>query len=207
VALIVLLTVSGCGAPAGSTSTSQPTVLIASATSAATADPPTGATATFTPIPPNTPTATVTHPGPSSTPSPDTRLSAHYWRDWPNVPELSAYAQEILLSARANPDLDLHAFSKVGDCQMTSDTFLGGYATGAYRVPAGLEATVEWFQTSLTSESITAANGLGINSILNPLFGRAAGHTACDNTETPLDCELRIQRPAVGAAGPGDQGR
>lgn len=79
---------------------------------------------------------------------------------------------------------------------MTSKTFLGGFANGKYAIPDGYSETVSWFSESMMSESATAANGLGINSILNPMFGLAAGHTQCERNETPLDCELRTRRPA-----------
>ncbi len=112
------------------------------------------------------------------------------------TPGLSPRAQEIIIKAIGNPNLDLHTFSKVGDCQMTSATFLGGFANGKYKVPDGYGETVNWFSESMQSESITAANGLGINSVLNPMFGLAAGHTECGRNETPLDCELRTRHPA-----------
>jgi hypothetical protein len=130
-------------------------------------------------------------------PTPDTRPKPFYWRDWPVSPDLSPGARQILRNALNNPDLDLHSFSKVGDCQMTSGTFLGGFVSGEYATPAGFADTVTWFSTSMTSESVTAANGLGISSVLDPLFGFAAGNTQCQASETPLDCELRTRRPAL----------
>jgi hypothetical protein len=133
----------------------------------------------------------------SYTPTPDTRLKPYYWREWPVSPELSSKALGILHDAVIDPDLDLHAFSKVGDCQMTSGTFLGGFANGNYAVPFGFDETVGWFSASMTSESVTAANGLGVSSVLDPMFGLAAGNTQCQANETPLDCELRTRRPAV----------
>jgi len=132
-----------------------------------------------------------------SSPTADTRPTAKYWREWPIDTELSARAQALLHASLSNPDLDVRAFSKVGDCQMTTGTFLGGYANGKYLVPDGYQQTVAWFSTSLTAESITAANGLGISSVLNPMFGLAAGYAQCERNETPLDCELRLRRPAV----------
>jgi hypothetical protein len=132
-----------------------------------------------------------------STPTADTRLIPHYWREWPTIPEISPRARQILHNAVNQPDLELHTFSKVGDCQMTSATFLGGYADGKYPIPEGLEGTVTWFSGSMTDESITAANGLGINSVLNPIFGLAAGYSECEKNETPLDCELRIRQPVI----------
>ncbi len=133
----------------------------------------------------------------SLTPTPDRRLTPYYWREWPVSPDLSPKAQEILYNAVNNPSLDLNTFSKVGDCQMTSATFLGGFADGKYSIPNGLNETVTWFSNSMTSESVTAANGLGISSVLNPMFGLAAGNTQCQMNETPLDCELRSRHPAV----------
>jgi len=128
--------------------------------------------------------------------TPDTRLASYYWREWAIGPELSQKTREIIVGAMSNPNLDLRTFSKVGDCQMTAGTFLGGFANGKYTIPDGYDETVSWFADSMLSESVTAANGLGINSVLSPLFGLPAGHTQCDGNETPLDCELRTKRPA-----------
>jgi hypothetical protein len=147
-----------------------------------------------TPTIPFTPTA-------SSTSTPDTRLTAHYWREWPVVPELSLHARAILNEAIKTTDP--HSFSKVGDCQMTAGTFLAGYANGKYIIPAGYESTVDWFSESMQSESVTAERGLGISSVLNPMFGLSAGYTQCLRNETPLDCELRTRRPMVVLIGMG----
>ncbi len=159
---------------------------------------PTEAIPTFTSTPLDvSPSALVPPANPSSTPSPDTLLKPYYWRDWPVTPGFSPRVLEILHLAESNPSLDTHVFSKVGDCQMTPATFLGGFATGEYALPAGMAETVSWFSTSMTSESVTAANGLGISSVLDPMFGLAAGNTQCQADETPLDCELRTRHPAV----------
>lgn len=131
------------------------------------------------------------------TPTPDIRLVPRYWREWAVAPDLSPNAVKILEQAKNNPQLNIHMFSKVGDCQMMPPTFLGGYVTGQYKTPPEYEDVVMWFSNSMTGESITANNGLGINSILNPMFGYAAGHTECEKNETPLQCELRLNRPAL----------
>lgn len=93
--------------------------------------------ATSTLAPTTTSTAESPSPTPNYSPTPDTRLTSHYWREWPVVPALSVYAQTILANALQEGRLDPHTFSKVGDCQMTSDTFLGGYALGKYPIPDG----------------------------------------------------------------------
>jgi hypothetical protein len=127
----------------------------------------------------------------------------HYWREWPTSPDLSAKAKNILEQAKSNPNLDLHAFSKVGDCQMIPPTFLGGYVTGQYNTPPEFEKTIPYFAKSMTGGSITSADGLGVNSVLNPMFGYAAGYTQCEKNETPIHCELRINRPVIVLIGMG----
>lgn len=164
-------------------------------------------TATFTSTsPPITPTSMSTAtsiPFEQLTSTPDTRPTPRHWREWPSVPELSPTAKNILHLAVKNSDLDLHTFSKVGDCQMTSGTFLGGYANGKYPIPSGFDETIVWFSTSMLSESITAENGLGVSSVLNPMFALSAGYNQCLRNETPLDCELRTKRPAFVLIGMG----
>jgi hypothetical protein len=150
-------------------------------------------------------TTPIVTPAPTNSPTrtPDTRKNARYWREWPVVPEFSAHAQEILRQAAQSPALDPHIFSKVGDCQMTAGTLLGGYANGKYKIPEGYEMTVEWFSDSMLSESVTAERGLGVSSVLNPMFGLAAGYDQCLRDERPLDCELRTRRPMVVLIGMG----
>ena len=172
--------------PANTASPALPTALLSTDTS--------------TPVPALnlSPATTITStPTSNLTSTPDTRLKPSYWREWPVSPDLSPTAQEILLNAVNNPNLDLHTFSKVGDCQMTPATFLGGFANGVYAIPDGFDETVSWFSDSMASESVTAANGLGISSVLDPMFGLAAGNKQCQANETPLDCELRTRRPTV----------
>ena len=166
--------------------------------------PSVAVTAAPTKLPTLTITPTVTFvPTDSPTSTPDTRLTAHYWREWPVVPEFSPHAEQILRDAVRKLDLDAHMFSKVGDCQMTAGTFLGGYTNGKYSIPEGYEDTVEWFSESMMSESVTAERGLGISSVLNPMFGLSAGYNQCSRNETPLDCELRTRRSIVVIIGMG----
>lgn len=168
-----------------------------------------------TPIASPTKAATITPwasptPGPSLTPiTPPAYLigaihpSPEKWREWPIVSGFSHQALNILFDAKQKQALNIRAFSKVGDCQMTSDNFLGGFATGAYEIPPNLEETVAWFSGSMKSESITAHRGLAISAALNPMFGYAAGYTQCHKDETPLACELRTNRPVVVLIGMG----
>jgi hypothetical protein len=131
------------------------------------------------------------------------RLPASDWREWPIVPELSLHAQQILLQAASNPNLDTHTFSKVGDCQMVAGIFLAGYTNGTYDIPTGMAETVQWFGASMAEDNITAVNGYGINTVLDPAYGLSRGYTQCLESETPLDCELRTRRPVVVMIGMG----
>ena len=130
-------------------------------------------------------------------------LPADSWRKWPIIPELSAHAQQILFQAVQNPNLDSHTFVKVGDCQMSAGIFLAGYVDGNYKTPEGYEQTVTWFSKSMVTDNITAVNGFGINTVLDPAFGLPRGHDQCAANETPLNCELRTRRPAVVLIGMG----
>ena len=139
----------------------------------------------------------ISFPVQSSLESQQADLSPERWREWPVVPVLSARAREILHSAIRNPALDPHAFSKMGDCQFTPATFLAGYVKGDYSLPEEYEETAHYFKESMVRDSITAANGLGVSSVLNPMFASGAGYVECQRNETPLDCELRTRRPVV----------
>ncbi len=185
-------------------SSATPFHLINPTVSAATAAPKITFLPTLThpPAVPLTPTVTVA-PINLAASGPDLRLTASLWRKWDIVPDFSPRVQEILREALRNPELDPHTFIKVGDCQMVAGTFLAGYVNGKYRLPDGMSETVQWFSASMTEDNITAVNGYGINTILDPAFGLPAGHNQCLQNETPLDCELRTRRPIIVLVGMG----
>jgi hypothetical protein len=131
------------------------------------------------------------------------RLEPSEWRTWPVVPEFSVHAVDILRAAYRNSALDPHTFSKVGDCQMVAGTFLGGYADGTYSMPEGMDGTVQWFSASMVTDNLTAVNGYGINTVLDPAFALPAGYQQCQQDETPLNCELRTRRPMIVMIGMG----
>ena len=139
-------------------------------------------TATVTPLPTTVVTLAASpttqlplSPTQSFLPVSDTRLPADQWRKWPIVPDISLHAQQILREAVHNPSLDLHTFSKVGDCQMVAGIFLAGYANGIYDMPDGMDETVQGLGESMLTDNLTAVNGFGINTVLDPEFGLPAG--------------------------------
>lgn len=95
-------------------------------------------------------------------------------------------------------------FSKVGDCQTDHHAFLkeigyGNYALGEY---AYLQSVIDWFSVaprenthnSFDLQSVASSNGFNSSAVTQPEF---ANPEFCQAGEQPLDCELRINKPAV----------
>ena len=164
--------------------------------------------ATSTPLPTHTtnvaaaPTATAQLTATLETAA-EAKIDPVDWREWPIVPSFSPRAKQILAGVQSNQNLDPHTFSKVGDCQMTSGTFLAGYANGKYEVPETAADTIAWFADSMLADNITAVNGYGINTVLDPAYALKKGNKQCLAGETPLDCELRTRKPAIVLIGMG----
>jgi hypothetical protein len=131
------------------------------------------------------------------TATPDTRPDPAVWRNWPVVPRVSARAIEIYRQGieRGN---DPHSFSKIGDCQSEPAVFLGIFDTNDRYVLKGddqrLSGVIEQFRGSFARESAAVANGLSVASMFSPTW---ATNEACIGSETPLDCEFRLNNPSI----------
>lgn len=94
---------------------------------------------------------------------------------------------------------DPNVFSKVGDSisvavEMYDPIGRGVYNLGEYGY---LQAAIDHFwlhENSFTRSSLAAANGWSTSAVLNPSFSKPS---LCYATESPLECEYRIARPAV----------
>ena len=140
-------------------------------------------------IPISTPTITLTS-------TPDTRLSAYYWRNWPIIPTLSARALEVFQHGQELGN-DLHAFSRIGDCQSVPAVFLGIYDTDRYWLGTGyeyLQLTIDQFAGSFAWQNTTVRDGFGVASVLTPLM---SDPQICQPNETPMECEYRLHRPII----------
>lgn len=117
------------------------------------------------------------------------------WGGWPPVPTVSAHVVDIYRRGQElgnNP----RAFSVVGDCQSEPNVFLGIYATDRYWLTddwAYLQETIDWFAGSFDHTSVSVKDGQSVASALNPMW---ADPKQCDAGETPLACELRLNKPA-----------
>ncbi len=129
-------------------------------------------------------------------PTEDTRLDPDDWKNWPVIPEVTGAAREIYRKGIAlgnNP----RAFSKVGDCNNVKQSFLGFFDhPGKYAGLTGiddLQDTIENFQGYFDRDGQSTQYGFTAASVLTSLMQES---DICLPDETPLECELRITRPA-----------
>ncbi len=131
-------------------------------------------------------------------PTPDLRLLPEDWQEWPVTPErISASMRQVYLQGLANGN-NPHAFSKVGDCQNVTGAFLGFFdQPGTYQLVGKyeeLQATIDYFSGSFGRDSQAVRGGFNVASVLSPIW---ADLEACQQGETPLECEFRLHRPSI----------
>ncbi len=118
------------------------------------------------------------------------------WRDWPVIPEMTAGAKTIFARGQELGN-DPARFSKIGDCETSAAWFLADFDAGPERYSLGeydeLQAVIEHFRGSYERVSLAAKPGATAASLLTPLW---ADREQCGSTESPLDCELRVHKPA-----------
>ena len=181
------LLLSACGA-AGSPSLT-PTKGIPDPTTARSETPTELATPKPVPTATNTPTI-------ASTPTPDTRLLARNWSNWPIVPTASARAIEIYRKG-IQMGVTTNTYSVVGDCQSKPDVFMGIFATNRYYLGKAdhyLQETIDAFHDSFLHDSASVRDGLSAPSALDPLWADAS---RCKANESPEACELRLTKPMI----------
>ena len=153
------------------------------------------------------PLATATLPLPSSTlphsasGSPTSTATATLapdaWKDLPVVPTgVSQRVKDIYALGQTlgnNP----HAFSKIGDCDTSTSWFLedfdqspAPYVLGDY---TNLQTVIGAFHGSFSRVSATAVRGALAASILSPIWNTSP---LCQGSESPLACEVRLNRPS-----------
>src|SRR5690349_10062889 len=182
------------------------TCLLASCSNAPAALPP---AATATQITPPTPTPTLI-PAPISIPTEErilstptvdllpteTVLNPTEWMTWPVTPIVTQHVREIYELGQTLGN-DPNGFSILGDCQSTPDTFLGLYVVDEaeyYTLPEELKETVTYFEESFLRESPTIKSGTTSGALLWADWHE--NKYTCVKSETPLDCELRINNPS-----------
>ena len=105
-------------------------------------------------------------------------------------------AQNIYVQGQAlgnNPQ----AFSKIGDSTIQIPFFLarfdqpGGYNLGDY---AYLQPTIDFFAGSFGREGMAVRKGFHSWTVTDPAW---ADKSVCQPNETPIACEIRVQRPSI----------
>jgi len=143
------------------------------------------------------PTLTPTpQPSPQPTSTPDLRLDPALWRSWSILPAISPHTLQILGEGVENGN-DGHVFSVIGDCQSVPNVFLGIYETNRYWFSddfSYLEETIDYYRGSFSRLSLSVKKGMSPSSALSPLW---ANPDFCTPEESPVQCELRIRRPAI----------
>jgi len=116
----------------------------------------------------------------------------------PVIPDyVSEQAIAIYRSGLANGNLP-NAFSIIGDCQNVPDVFFGvfedpkAYTLGEEN--AHLQPAIDYFHGSFGRVGQARKGGLNAAAVLSPF---RADPDACEANESPLACELRLQRPSI----------
>ena len=141
---------------------------------------------TFTPI------ATIDN----STPTPDLRIPAEQWQDWPIIPEVTNNA--IAIYARSiQTKVDSKSFSKIGDCQNVKEAFLGIYDLEEryflWEDELDWQETIDNFEGYFNKDGKAFGQGLNVAAALSPLH---ADPDICKPSENPLQCEFREANPS-----------
>ena len=120
------------------------------------------------------------------------------WQSRPVIPTVSAQMIDLYrqgIEAGNNPN----AFSKIGDGEVASAWFLTSFDFGSqlYFYDLGpytdLEAVITQFAGSYRRQSMAAGRSFTTGIILDPSQARLA---VCAPGETPLVCELRLNKPS-----------
>ena len=135
-------------------------------------------------------------PGPGY-PTPDNRLPASQWRQWPVVPDISDNAYDIYWYGVQELDTNPHYLSRIGDCHSESGVFMGIYDTEYYNLADEdqyLTAAIDFFKGSFDTISYSVHAGLSVSSAMTNIW---ADPYVCEPGESALDCEIRVNNPSI----------
>ncbi len=145
---------------------------------------------------PATTTATQ-KPTPAATSTPEPSLNPQQWQEWPVIPQKISPKTLAIYQKGQELGENPQAFSKIGDCESTPAWFMGAfdgnpsdYSLGPY---TELAAVIQAFHGSFGRTSL--ASGRGFSSV-NALTALWADQKVCEKNETPLACEVRLNRPS-----------
>ncbi|GAP22837.1 hypothetical protein [Leptolinea tardivitalis] len=143
---------------------------------------------------PTRPVVPTLTPGPS--PTPENSLTSQGWGQAPIIPTVGTRAKEIYQRGLLMGNDPRH-FSVAGDCQSVPQVFMGIFDGDRYRLSdadKALQETIDNFKGQFSRDGVAVRQGFGITSILDPTWSETG---ICDASETPLDCEFRVNKPSI----------
>ena len=149
-------------------------------------------------LPTSSITAAQTEATQTAIPQPTATLAIDDWQKWPVYPQSLSQRARDIYSAGLAAGNDPQRFSKIGDCQNINTYFLAlfddpaSYSLGEAYQP--LQETIDTYSGSWSRDSISVRGGFNVATIFNPWF---SDKELCSQNETPIDCELRVNRPSV----------
>jgi hypothetical protein len=133
-------------------------------------------------------------PAPGQPPAPAAPPAFEPWN--PVIPTVSQTARDIYQRGQARGN-NPRAFSKIGDCQSVPPYFLApfDYGVPAYDLGpyASLQEAIDYFRGSFARNSVASNAGFNVATVFVPLW---SDPKRCLRNESPLACELRLQRPS-----------
>jgi len=112
------------------------------------------------------------------------------------IPTVSARTIEIYRLGQTLGN-DPRSFTRIGDCQSVPEVFLGIYDTDRYWFGNDyqyLQRTVDQFKGAFARANVTAKDGFSVLSMFSALYSDTK---VCLSSETPLECEYRLNKPIV----------
>jgi hypothetical protein len=144
-------------------------------------------------VTPNATTVAAGPPLPTVAPAPSGAV--YYPTDMPVIPSVSQTARDLYqrgLQQGTNPK----RLSRIGDCQSVVPYFLASFDYGTYALGpyAHLQPTIDNFLGSWARQGIASNRGFNVATVFVPVW---ADPRKCLKSETPLACELRLNRPSL----------
>lgn len=153
---------------------------------------------TLTPSPVATPSPVPDTPQPTVTVTPpSSRLDPNDWKNWPVIPSHIDPSLRRVYERGLTLGNDPRAFSIFGDCQTQPEEFFGVFETdptSLQNLSPQLRETVDHFNGSFNREASTSQDGTTPGALLWTQWHR--GEYSCTFAETPVECELRTNRPS-----------
>ena len=129
--------------------------------------------------------------------TPTATLMPDGWMKLPVVPQTVSQRVHEIYAAGQKLGNQPNVFSLIGDCDATPTWFLGDFDLGPKYYNLGpysdLQNEIDYFKGSFLRQSLAVHRGFVAASVLTPFW---ADPKQCKKGETPLSCELRINKPA-----------